>query len=103
MAEAFCHLSLMIYPNTFQVSLSSVALAMEEGLLRHLRAGRSVKFASPSSHQVLRQVSSATTWADIAKAKRLLGWSPQVTPEEGFKRTVDWHMASRSWLKEIRP
>ncbi len=42
------------------------------------------------------------TWADIAKAKRLLGWSPQVAPEDGFRLTVDWHVANRSWLKGIK-
>ena len=42
------------------------------------------------------------TWADIGKAKRLLGWAPQVTPEEGFRRTVDWHIAHRDWLKNIQ-
>ena len=41
------------------------------------------------------------TWADIAKAERLLGWKPEVTPEEGFRRTVEWHRANRAWLGEI--
>lgn len=27
---------------------------------------------------------------DIARAKQLLGWEPQVNPEEGLKRTVEW-------------
>ena len=42
------------------------------------------------------------TWADIAKAKRLLGWSPQVTPAEGFTRAVEWHVANRAWLKNLK-
>ena len=45
----------------------------------------------------------AATWADITKAARLLGWKPEVSPEEGFQRTVAWHVANREWLKEIRP
>ncbi len=44
----------------------------------------------------------AATWADITKAKRLLGWSPQISPEEGFKSTVDWHLANGDWLKGIK-
>jgi UDP-glucuronate 4-epimerase len=44
----------------------------------------------------------AATWADIAKAKRILGWSPQVSPEEGFQRTVSWHIENQQWLKLIR-
>ncbi len=31
------------------------------------------------------------TWADISKAKSLLGWSPKVSFEDGLKRTLEWH------------
>jgi UDP-glucuronate 4-epimerase len=41
------------------------------------------------------------TWADISKAKHLLGWSPQVTSAEGFRRTVVWHLTNRGWLDSI--
>jgi len=42
------------------------------------------------------------TWADISKAGRLLGWTPQVSPEEGFRRAVEWHVSNRAWLKDIK-
>lgn len=42
------------------------------------------------------------TWADISKAKRVLNWDPYTTPEEGFKKIVEWHVDNRSWLKNIR-
>ncbi len=42
------------------------------------------------------------TWADITKAERLLGWLPAVSPEDGFRRSVEWHLANRDWLREIR-
>jgi len=41
------------------------------------------------------------TWADIAKAERLLDWKPEVGVEEGFRRTVEWHVANRDWLRAI--
>ena len=31
------------------------------------------------------------TWADISKAKRLLGWQPKVGFEEGVRLLVEWH------------
>jgi nucleoside-diphosphate-sugar epimerase len=42
------------------------------------------------------------TWADIAKAGRLLGWKPTVLPQDGFQRTIDWYLANRSWLADIK-
>jgi len=31
------------------------------------------------------------TWADISKAKKLLGWEPKVSFEEGMRKLMDWH------------
>ncbi len=42
------------------------------------------------------------TWADIAKAKRLLGWAPAVSAEEGFKRAVAWHVEHRDLVHGIK-
>jgi nucleoside-diphosphate-sugar epimerase len=42
------------------------------------------------------------TWADIAKAGRMLGWAPAVSPEEGFRRTVEWHVANRELVRGIK-
>jgi UDP-glucuronate 4-epimerase len=36
-----------------------------------------------------------STWADISKAKALLGWAPQVSLEDGVRAACDWHMAHR--------
>lgn len=42
-----------------------------------------------------------STQADVSKAARLLNWTPQVSPAEGFKRTVEWYRANRDWLRKI--
>ena len=36
------------------------------------------------------------TWADISKAKKLLGWEPKIGFEEGIKRLMKWHEAYRA-------
>jgi UDP-glucuronate 4-epimerase len=41
------------------------------------------------------------TQADISKAKRLLNWQPNVTPENGFQSAVNWHLDHREWLSDI--
>ena len=42
------------------------------------------------------------TWADITKAQNILGWAPRVGIEEGLKKSMDWYLENKSWLKEIR-
>jgi nucleoside-diphosphate-sugar epimerase len=34
------------------------------------------------------------TWADVEKAKRLLGYDPKVGIEEGLSRFVDWYRSA---------
>ena len=41
------------------------------------------------------------TWADLTKARRLLGWSPQTTWEEGLEQTVKWYLESRQWANAV--
>ncbi|RME87005.1 MAG: NAD-dependent epimerase/dehydratase family protein [Anaerolineae bacterium] len=41
-------------------------------------------------------------WADVSKARRLLGWEPQVGLREGMQRLVDWYNAEREWAREVQ-
>jgi nucleoside-diphosphate-sugar epimerase len=41
------------------------------------------------------------TWADISKAKTLLGWEPQVSFEDGTQQLVDWYLAEKEWASKI--
>jgi nucleoside-diphosphate-sugar epimerase len=41
------------------------------------------------------------TWADVSKAGRLLGWSPQVGVEEGLRRSVEWYRENREAILPI--
>ncbi|SMP12617.1 Nucleoside-diphosphate-sugar epimerase [Desulfurobacterium pacificum] len=42
------------------------------------------------------------TWADITKAKEILNWQPSISLEEGIKKTVEWHIKNRDFVKEIQ-
>lgn len=41
------------------------------------------------------------TWADIAKARSLLGWEPRTGFDQGVSRLVDWYDDNREWTREI--
>jgi len=41
------------------------------------------------------------TWADITKAGRILAWEPNVSFDEGIRRTVQWHIENREWLRGV--
>lgn len=42
-----------------------------------------------------------STWADITKAEKLLGWQPHHEFKEGVQSLVDWYQSNRSWAKHV--
>ena len=42
------------------------------------------------------------TWADVRKARKLLGWKSQWSFDLGVKSLMDWYQANREWAREIR-
>ncbi len=40
-------------------------------------------------------------WADVSKARRLLGWEPKVGLQEGMRQLVDWYARERAWASQI--
>lgn len=41
------------------------------------------------------------TWANIDKAKEMLGWAPKVDLKEGIKRTIDWYKNNYDFASKI--
>jgi len=42
-----------------------------------------------------------TNWANVEKAKSLLGWKPAVGLQEGIKNLIDWYNSERTWASQI--
>lgn len=40
-------------------------------------------------------------WADVSKARQLLGWEPKVGLQEGIRKLVAWYAAERRWASTI--
>ncbi len=53
-------------------------------------------------HQPVVKADMLANLADISKARRLLDWEPEVSLDEGLRRTVAWYRAEREFLKDIR-
>ncbi len=74
------------------ISLNTIISKLEEIL------GKKAKI----DHKPFHVADLMETWADISKAKSLLGWEPQVSLEEGLEKSVKWHMDNQNWLKEVQ-
>lgn len=47
------------------------------------------------------QADMKSTWADISKAKQLLGWEPTVSLSEGIAKTVEWYRENLPFSRSI--
>ncbi len=41
-------------------------------------------------------------WADVSKAKRLLGWEPLVPLHQGIAEMVSWYNTERAWASQVK-
>ena len=41
------------------------------------------------------------TWANVREAEKILKWKPKIGLDEGIKRTVQWYVDNRKWLKNV--
>ena len=73
------------------VSLNTIISKLEQLL------GKKAKI----DHKPFHVADLMETWADISKAKNLLGWEPQVSLDEGLEESVEWYINNQNWLKEI--
>ncbi len=53
-------------------------------------------------HQPLNSADMLANWADTSKARRMLGWRPQVSLEQGVVNLVAWYQAERDWASQIQ-
>ena len=78
--------------NNHPYKLSEVIKLMEKYI------GEEARFKYKEFHKA----DMKTTWADISRARGLLDWRPQVTLEEGIKRTVEWTKNNWEWIRKIK-
>jgi len=47
-------------------------------------------------HDMTKPQGVASRAADLARARRRLGWEPEVSYKEGFKKTIEWYIANKN-------
>ncbi|MHC4398484.1 MAG: NAD-dependent epimerase/dehydratase family protein [Planctomycetota bacterium] len=52
-------------------------------------------------HRPAHRADVPATWADVSKARRLLGWSPEVSLQEGLTRSVQWYRDNRDVARPL--
>ncbi len=53
-------------------------------------------------HLPANPADALANWANVEKAKKLLGWAPQVSLQKGVSNLVDWYNAEREWACQIK-
>ena len=53
-------------------------------------------------HQPRHMADVQATWADITRARTLLGWQPKTTYRQGVSNAINWYLENREWAKDIR-
>lgn len=54
------------------------------------------------NHQPFHIADIQSTYANIEKAKNILGWTPKTSLDEGLKACVDWYQANKPWSQQIQ-
>jgi len=52
-------------------------------------------------HRPRHEADVQATWADITRARTLLGWSPRYEFRDGVTQLVSWYLENRTWAREI--
>lgn len=52
-------------------------------------------------HAPVHRVDVSATWADCAKAERLLGWRSLTSLRDGIEETVRWYLDNREWARHL--
>jgi NAD dependent epimerase/dehydratase len=82
--------------SNFEISMGDLAQRISSLLNKDIKIVQDSSRVRPFKSEVKR------LWCDNAKAKRLLGWEPQVSLDEGLKETIDWISENKKMIKLVK-
>ena len=82
--------------SNFEISMGDLAQRISSLLNKDIEIMQDSSRVRPLKSEVKR------LWCDNAKAKRLLGWEPQVSLDEGLKETIEWISENKKMIKLVK-
>ncbi len=82
--------------SNFEISMGDLAQRISSLLNKDIEITQDSSRVRPLKSEVKR------LWCDNAKAKRLLGWEPQVSLDEGLKETIEWVSENKKMIKLVK-
>jgi len=82
--------------SNFEISMGDLAQRISSLLNKDIKIVQDSSRVRPLKSEVKR------LWCDNAKAKRLLGWEPQVSLDEGLKETIEWVSENKKMIKLVK-
>jgi nucleoside-diphosphate-sugar epimerase len=52
-------------------------------------------------HREMHRADVTATWADISRARNLLGWEPSTSLQDGVRALVRWYNQERLWVGKV--
>ena len=53
------------------------------------------------NHYPMHKADMVASQADVSKARKILGWSPEINLDEGITRMIDWYNKEKIWVAKI--
>ena len=88
-----------LYVEMVTINLGNDRLVSVNDLIRAIEGA--VGRVALVQHEERHRADPSLMWADIGRARRLLGWHPEAPIEEGIRRTVTSHLDNREWAKDL--
>ena len=82
--------------SNFEISMGDLAQRISSLLNKDIKIVQDSSRVRPLKSEVKR------LGCDNAKAKRLLGWEPQVSLDEGLKETIEWISENKKMIKLVK-
>jgi len=52
-------------------------------------------------HRPAHPADMTANWANVEKAKSLLGWEPEISLQDGVSRMIEWYRTEREWASQV--